>query len=35
MDEGDDVARRTFTVIDICEILQHWDGGFILILLVS
>jgi transposase len=27
MDEGDDVARRTFTVIDICEILQHWYAG--------
>jgi transposase len=27
MDEGDDMARRTFNVIDIVEILQHWYSG--------
>jgi transposase len=27
MDGGDEMARRTFTVIDICEILQHWYAG--------
>jgi transposase len=27
MDEGDDVARRTFSVIDVVEILEHWYSG--------
>src|SRR5579859_660893 len=27
MDEGDDMARRTFNVIDVVEILEHWYSG--------